>query len=153
MLASTASSNDGGSGSSGVYNAISPSSLIAGVGSTPVLGGSSYIQSVSFAGGQPVARAVVTYSLSSDPANPHYADMTQLFSSYGWVTMPFTETEIKADPNLRVIRLMYFDEPDEAAAIEAPPAMRLVLSANGLAVLALGLFPAGLIAVCARAIQ
>lgn len=54
---------------------------------------------------------------------------------------------------LRLIRLMYFDDPDEGMTLEAGPAMRLVLSANGLAVLVLGLFPAGLIAVCARVIQ
>lgn len=76
------------------------------MGYTPVLAGSSYIQSVSFAGGLPVARAVVTYSQSSDPANPHFADMTQLFSGYGWVAMPFTESDIRTDPNLTVIRLI-----------------------------------------------
>jgi len=96
----------GGSGTSGVYNAINPAGLVPNVGSTPIVAGSSYIQSVSFANGLPVARAVVTYSQSSDPANPHFADMTQLYSGYGWVTLPFTESEIRADPNLRVIRLI-----------------------------------------------
>jgi acyl-homoserine-lactone acylase len=96
----------GGSGTSGVYNAINPAGLVPNVGSTPIVAGSSYIQSVSFANGLPVARAVVTYSQSSDPASPHYADMTQLFSGYGWVNLPFTESEIRADPNLRVIRLI-----------------------------------------------
>ncbi|MEO5735331.1 MAG: penicillin acylase family protein [Rubrivivax sp.] len=96
----------GGSGTSGVYNAISPAGLVNGVGYTPIVAGSSYIQSVSFTGGLPVARAVVTYSQSSDPANPHFADMTQLFSGYGWVSMPFTESDIRADPNLTVIRLI-----------------------------------------------
>jgi NADH-quinone oxidoreductase subunit N len=53
---------------------------------------------------------------------------------------------------LRVIKLMYFDEPTDAAPIAGGFAMRLALSANGLAVLALGLLPAWLIGVCARAI-
>jgi len=96
----------GGSGTSGVYNAINPAGLVPNVGSTPIVAGSSYIQSVSFANGRPVARAVVTYSQSSDPGNPHFADMTQLYSAYGWVTLPFTDSEIRADPNLRVIRLI-----------------------------------------------
>jgi acyl-homoserine-lactone acylase len=95
----------GGSGTSGVYNAITPSTLVPGIGYTPILGGSSYIQSVSFTPSGPVARAVVTYSQSSDPANPHYADMTRLFSDYGWVDMPFAEGDIRRDPNLTVLKL------------------------------------------------
>ena len=53
---------------------------------------------------------------------------------------------------LRVIKLMYFDEPIDASPIEAGAAMRLTLSANGLAVLGFGLLPAWLIGVCASAI-
>lgn len=95
----------GGSGGSGVYNAITASTLVPGVGSTPILGGSSYIQSVTFSPSGPEARAVVTYSQSSDPASPHYADQTKLFSNYGWVTLPFAEGDIRRDPNLKAIRL------------------------------------------------
>jgi acyl-homoserine-lactone acylase len=95
----------GGSGVSGVYNAITPSTLIPGAGLTPILGGSSYIQSVTFRPNGPDARAIVTYSQSTDPANPNYADMTKLFSDYGWVTMPFAEGDIRRDPNLTVLRL------------------------------------------------
>ena len=50
---------------------------------------------------------------------------------------------------IRVVKFMYFDEPQEAVALEGDMALRVVLSANGLAVLALGLFPAGLLALCA----
>jgi acyl-homoserine-lactone acylase len=95
----------GGSGGSGVYNAITPSTLVPGVGSTPILGGSSYIQSVTFGPNGPDARAILTYSQSSDPANPNYADMTKLYSDYGWVTLPFAEGDIRRDPNLKVLRL------------------------------------------------
>ncbi len=95
----------GGSGTSGVYNAITPSSLVAGTGYTPILGGSSYVQSVTFTNKGPEARAVVTYSQSSDPANPHFADMTALFSNYGWVNLPFAEGDIRRDPQLTVIKL------------------------------------------------
>ncbi len=77
-----------------------------------------------------------------------------LDAGYAWLAVAAVVfSVIGAFYYLRVIRLMYFDEPDEAVALEAGPAMRLVLSANGLAVLVLGLFPAGLIAVCARVIQ
>lgn len=50
---------------------------------------------------------------------------------------------------IRVVKLMYFDDPQEEIALEGDMAMRVVLSANGLAVLGLGLFPAGLFALCA----
>ena len=50
---------------------------------------------------------------------------------------------------LRVVKLMYFDEPTERRAIEASGAVRTVLSANGLAVLVLGLYPGLLLALCA----
>ena len=95
----------GGSGESGVYNAITASALVAGTGYTPILGGSSYVQSVTFTNQGPEARAVVTYSQSSDSANPHYADMTALFSNYGWVKLPYSEQDIRQDPELTVMRL------------------------------------------------
>jgi NADH-quinone oxidoreductase subunit N len=54
---------------------------------------------------------------------------------------------------LRVVKLMYFDEPtDRAALVGGGGAMRFVLSVNGLAVLALGLYPGLLLALCARVI-
>ena len=95
----------GGSGVSGVYNAITPSALVPGVGNTPILGGSSYSQSVTFSASGPEARAVVTYSQSTDPASPNYADQTKLFSNYGWVTLPFAEGDIRRDPSLKVLKL------------------------------------------------
>jgi len=53
---------------------------------------------------------------------------------------------------LRVVKLMYFDEPTERAPLEGSGALRFVLSVNGLAVLALGLFPGLLLALCAQVI-
>ena len=53
---------------------------------------------------------------------------------------------------LRVVKLMYFDEPDERRALEGGAAFRFVLSVNGLAVLILGLYPGLMLALCARAI-
>ncbi len=54
---------------------------------------------------------------------------------------------------LRVIKLMYFDEPVQTAPIEAPSDMRLALSANGLAMLVLGIMPGPLMNVCMIAVQ
>jgi NADH-quinone oxidoreductase subunit N len=51
---------------------------------------------------------------------------------------------------LRVVKVMYFDEPSDSARIEAGATLRALLSANGLAVLALGIAPSVLIELCAR---
>jgi acyl-homoserine-lactone acylase len=96
----------GGSGGSGVYNAISSGGLTDGVGYTPIFAGSSYIQAVSWDGNWPDARAIVTYSQSTDPDSAHFSDMTQLFSDEGWVDLPFQMGEILSDPELESIMLM-----------------------------------------------
>ena len=54
---------------------------------------------------------------------------------------------------LRVVKLMYFDEPVERQPIEGGGALRLVLSLNGLAVLLLGIYPGLLLALCASVIS
>jgi NADH-quinone oxidoreductase subunit N len=54
---------------------------------------------------------------------------------------------------LRIIRLMYFDKPDEAQPISASQEMRFVLSANGVAVFALGLVPGVLMGLCIGALS
>lgn len=53
---------------------------------------------------------------------------------------------------LRVIKLMYFDEPQDTTPIRALPDVALVISINGLAVLALGLMPQRLMELCSYAI-
>ena len=53
---------------------------------------------------------------------------------------------------LRVVKVMYFDEPVDAHPIEAARDVRALLSINGAAVLVLGLLPGGLMALCAQAI-
>lgn len=50
---------------------------------------------------------------------------------------------------LRVVKVMYFDEPDELAPLHAPAEVRVMLSANGLAIAALGLAPQTLMSLCA----
>jgi len=54
---------------------------------------------------------------------------------------------------LRIVKLMYFDAPTDSSPILAQPDMRLVMSANGLGVLALGIMPQPLMALCADAIR
>jgi NADH-quinone oxidoreductase subunit N len=54
---------------------------------------------------------------------------------------------------LRVIKVMYFDEPITASSVVAPLDVRVVLCVNGGLVLVLGLFPSGLLALCGSAIR
>jgi NADH-quinone oxidoreductase subunit N len=54
---------------------------------------------------------------------------------------------------LRIVKLMYFDEPVDAAPVAGPRDMRVLLSLNGLAVLGLGILPQSLMALCFIAIK
>ncbi|MDO8379085.1 acylase [Phenylobacterium sp.] len=89
----------GGEGSDGVLNA--QQSAWAGSGVVP-FHGSSYIQVVTFDAKGPVADAILTYSQSTDPASPHYADQTLLHAQKRWVRLPFSAAEIAADKALTV---------------------------------------------------
>jgi len=53
---------------------------------------------------------------------------------------------------LRVVKVMYFDEPKDTSPIVTPTGARTVLSLNGAAVLLLGILPGSLMAMCAQAI-
>ncbi|MFC5300707.1 NADH-quinone oxidoreductase subunit NuoN [Azospira restricta] len=50
---------------------------------------------------------------------------------------------------LRVVKLMYFDAPADPSPIEAPFGIKALMSANGLAVAVLGVFPQALMSLCA----
>jgi NADH-quinone oxidoreductase subunit N len=51
---------------------------------------------------------------------------------------------------IRVVWYMYFAEPADQTPLRAAVDMRIVISANALGLLALGLFPGGLLDLCAR---
>ncbi len=53
---------------------------------------------------------------------------------------------------LRIVKLMYFDDALDTSPIRPRADMQVLLSVNGLAVLAFGLFPQPLLALCASAI-
>ena len=53
---------------------------------------------------------------------------------------------------LRVVKVMYFDDPVDESPIHAAPEVRVMLSANGLAIAALGLAPQALMSLCAFAL-
>jgi NADH-quinone oxidoreductase subunit N len=53
---------------------------------------------------------------------------------------------------LRVVKVMYFDEATDTTPITPNKDMSMALSANGLAILALGILPGPLMTICATAI-
>ncbi len=54
---------------------------------------------------------------------------------------------------LRIVKLMWFDEPVDTAVIHAPFDMRVVMSLNGVMVLVLGIVPGALLTACLHAMQ
>lgn len=53
---------------------------------------------------------------------------------------------------LRVVRLMYFEKPEDLAPIAARQGIRVMLSVNALAILALGIYPGALLGLCGAAL-
>ncbi|MEK7791958.1 MAG: NADH:ubiquinone oxidoreductase subunit N, partial [Pseudomonadota bacterium] len=54
---------------------------------------------------------------------------------------------------LRIIKFMYFDDPVTSEPIKSSSDVKILLSANGLAVLVLGIFPQALMGLSLYAIQ
>jgi NADH-quinone oxidoreductase subunit N len=54
---------------------------------------------------------------------------------------------------LRIVKLMYFDEPTDTATIGGSVLMRTVLSANALLAFVLGIVPSTLLTLCQQALQ
>ncbi|MCP1726971.1 NADH-quinone oxidoreductase subunit N [Natronospira proteinivora] len=74
----------------------------------------------------------------------------------GWIWMAVAAVIfaiISAFYYLRVVKVMYFDQPEgeQPPVTESSLGFRALLSTNALAVLALGIFPGALMAVCAQA--
>ena len=54
---------------------------------------------------------------------------------------------------LRIVKLMYFDEPRDTVAVGGTLGVRILMSANGLALLAFGVYPRPLLNLCLEAVQ
>ncbi len=54
---------------------------------------------------------------------------------------------------LRIVKLMYFDEPTDLSPIVADRSMQITLSVNGIAVVLLGILPGTLMTACLQAIS
>lgn len=109
--------------------------------------------------------AVVMFSLTGIPPTVgFYAKLAVLQSLVSTSATPYIVLAvisvllsfIAAYYYLRVVKVMYFDEPVDAAPALGEPVglhVRAVLAVNGAAVLVLGLLPGGLMAACAEAIR
>jgi acyl-homoserine-lactone acylase len=90
----------GGPGTLGVYNAIQ--SVPRSDGKLEVVSGTSYLQVVTFDEKGPHAQGLLAFSLSSDPASKYSRDQTLAFSKKQMSALPFTEQQIKSDPQYQV---------------------------------------------------
>jgi len=54
---------------------------------------------------------------------------------------------------LRVVKVMYFDQPTETSRLEASVGVKVLISANGAAVALLGIFPNALMTLCALSLM
>jgi acyl-homoserine-lactone acylase len=64
--------------------------------------GTSFLMVVGFTDAGPTARALLTYSASSDPRSPQFTDQTEMYGRKEWRPVRFDAAEIEADPELRV---------------------------------------------------
>ncbi|MGZ8983630.1 MAG: NADH-quinone oxidoreductase subunit NuoN [Methylotenera sp.] len=101
---------------------------------------------------------IVMFSMAGVPPTlGFYAKFTVLQAAmqagYLWlVVFAVLMAVIGAFYYLRVIKLMYFDEPVDHHPIQVPMDMRIVLSVNALALLVIGLMPQKLMELCIYAI-
>ncbi|CAG8863727.1 Acyl-homoserine lactone acylase PvdQ [Pseudomonas fluorescens] len=103
----------GGPQSLGVYNAIQ--SVPQAQGKRLVVSGTSYLQVVSFTDQGPQAQGLLAFSLSSEAGSAHASDQTRAFSAKQWQPIPFTEAQIKADPQYQAYAISEKDKAPVAA--------------------------------------
>ncbi len=94
----------GGAGGLGLFNAIN-TVWNSERGYPNVPHGSSYVQAVQLTGACPEARTILTYSQSTSPESPWFADQTRMFSRKEWVDPPFCESDVAREDYLVVTEL------------------------------------------------
>jgi NADH-quinone oxidoreductase subunit N len=73
--------------------------------------------------------------------------------SYSWLAVvAVLFSVVGAFFYLRIVKLMYFDEPTDSAQIGGSALVRTVLSANAILAFGLGVIPSALLALCQRAL-
>ncbi|MRJ23402.1 acylase [Pseudomonas haemolytica] len=90
----------GGPQELGIYNAMQ--TVPRADGKREVVSGTSYLQIVTFDDKGPNAIGVLAFSESSNPASNYSKDQTQAFSKKNLRPLPFTDAQIKADPQYQI---------------------------------------------------
>ncbi len=102
---------------------------------------------------------VMMFSLAGIPPTVgFYAKLAVLEATMNagltWLTVLAVVTSLfGAFYYLRIVKLMYFDAPQDTAPITADACSRTLLALNGVALLVLGIVPGPLMTVCLQAIQ
>jgi acyl-homoserine-lactone acylase len=89
----------------GSYNSIHMASDLTRDGYLNIEWGTSYVQTVGFEAGGPIAYGMLLYGQSVDPTSPHYADQIAIYARKEWPRLPFSPAEIRTDPDYKVMRL------------------------------------------------
>lgn len=84
------------SGSYFGYHLTRPAEFTPGKGVTELRNGDGYIHVVSLKPGEVHGRFLVTFSQSTNPASPHHADMTEVYSAESLADIAFTPEQIRA---------------------------------------------------------
>lgn len=79
----------------GAYTIANPRSAITKNG-YPVIYGNSHVEVATWDANGVVAEGFITYSQSTDPANPHYNDYTKDYVQKKWHLLPFHDADIAA---------------------------------------------------------
>ncbi|MES2488424.1 MAG: penicillin acylase family protein [Pseudomonadota bacterium] len=87
----------GGTGGEGAFTVVSPAVKNITKTGYDIVYGNSYIQAVTWDKKGVIAEGFITYSQSTDPANPHFNDFTKEYSAKRWHRFPFKAADVKAD--------------------------------------------------------
>ena len=69
-----------------------------------VYDGSSLVMTTQLNPSGPTSQGILTYSQSTDPTSPWYANMTRLYSRERWVKLAYTQAQLNAEhPPLTLI--------------------------------------------------
>ena len=92
----------GGAGPEGVFNVVTVADPQPRQGWTRIRTGASWIMTVEFTPRGPVSQGLLTYSQSTNPNSPHWADQTRLYSREGWDDLLFNDRDVEAKTVSRV---------------------------------------------------
>ena len=85
----------GGFGREGVFNVAETRGTSANDGANYLINfGPTYMQSVTFDNGGPVAEALLGYSQASDTTRPFHRDQSRRYSAKEWIRLPFNASDV-----------------------------------------------------------